>query len=82
MAALSILGAVLIFAGFIWFLIEAFKESIIWGLLCFFFPIISIVFFFMHLDKAWKPVALQFVGVALMMVGFFAFGEAITNLSQ
>ena len=82
MAALSILGAVLIFAGYVWFLIEAFKESVIWGLLCFFFPIAVIIFFFIHLDKAWKPVGLQFVGVALMLVGFFAFGVDLSSISQ
>ena len=82
MAVLSIVGAVLIFAGAIWFLVEAFKKSVIWGLLCFFFPVVTIVFFFVHLDKSWRPVALQLFGLALMTVGFFAFGVDLSSISQ
>ena len=55
--------------GGIWVLIEAFKESILWGLGCIFIPLVSLIFVIMHWDKAGKPFLIQLVGIVLFAVG-------------
>ncbi len=64
-----IVGAVLMLIGGLWLIIEAFKESILWGLGCIFIPIAGLIFVLMHWDKAGKPFLIQVAGVALFALG-------------
>lgn len=56
-------------AGAIWFLVESFRESVLWGLGCFFFSPVSLVFLILHWDVAKKPFGLQLLGIALCVGG-------------
>lgn len=64
-----ILGFIIMLVGGIWLLIEAFKESVLWGLGCLFIPIVSLIFVILHWDKAGKPFLIQIVGLILFAIG-------------
>ncbi|MBI2919832.1 MAG: hypothetical protein HYY18_01970 [Planctomycetes bacterium] len=64
-----IIGLVIMLVGGIWLLIEAFKESVLWGLGCLFIPIVSLIFVILHWDKAGKPFLIQVVGAVLFAIG-------------
>jgi hypothetical protein len=66
---LVIIGFVIMIIGGIWLLIEAFRESILWGLGCLFIPILGLIFAITHWDKAGKPFLVQVVGTVLFAVG-------------
>lgn len=54
MALFGLLGIVGL-VSFIWVVVIAFKQDVIWGLGCLFIPLIIIVFGIIHWDKAKKP---------------------------
>ena len=67
---MHIIGLVIMLIGGLWILIEAFKESVLWGLGCLFFsPLVSLIFVILHWDKAGKPFLLQIVGLVLFALG-------------
>ncbi|CAA6676736.1 MULTISPECIES: hypothetical protein [unclassified Lentimonas] len=66
---LLILGGVIVFVGAIWFLIESFRESILWGLGCLIFAPVQLVFLILHWGVAKKPFGLQLLGFAIMFLG-------------
>ena len=61
-------GSVIAFIGGILFLIAAFRESIIWGLLCLCFSPVSLVFLILHWQQAKKPFFVELVGFGLCML--------------
>lgn len=63
------LGAVVVLVGGIWFLIEAFREHVLWGLGCIFFGIVGLIFLILHFDRAAKPFFLQLGGAVIMVIG-------------
>ena len=67
MALLSIVTLV----GFIWTVVIAFKEHILWGFGCLFVPLVIIVFGIMHWDKAKKPFLTYIIASILYAVLFF-----------
>jgi hypothetical protein len=76
---LSILGVIMLLGGGIGFLGIAFIESLVWGLLCIFVPFANLVFFFMHLQDTWKSMALQIVGVILIVIGGVLGADSLPN---
>jgi len=67
---LVILGMIAILVGAIWLIVAAFQESPVWGLaVLFFHGIASFIFLILHPEQAWRPVALEVVGVVLVMLG-------------
>ncbi|PKH86203.1 hypothetical protein [Colwellia sp. Bg11-28] len=60
------LGVLLI--GGIGFLITAFKQSIVWGLLCLLVSPVSLLFLIKHWGKAKKTFFIQLAGLAIMIV--------------
>lgn len=73
---MGILGGIIFFIGLaiaifggIWFLIEAFKVSVWWGLGCLFISIISLIFLCMHFQEAKKPFFINLAGAVLMILG-------------
>ena len=62
-----LLGIEIYIVGLIWFLVVAFRESVLWGLGCLFVPVVYLVFLFLHWKDALKPFAL-YVGAALFSV--------------
>jgi uncharacterized membrane protein len=55
--------------GGVFFLIEAFKESVIWGLACLLITPVSLVFIFLHWDVSKRPVLIQLAGAGVMFLG-------------
>ena len=70
-----IIGALIAFVGGIFFLIETFKESIIWGIACLIISPISLVFALLHWDVSKRPVLIQLAGFAVMLIGAFIGGD-------
>jgi hypothetical protein len=56
--------------GGIWFLVVAFQEDILQGILCLFVPFYSLYFLITRLEEAGKPFLLNVVGSVLMGIGF------------
>jgi len=66
---LLIIGFIGMIVGSIWFLIEAFNESVMWGLGCFFVPFVSLFFLIMHFDRACKPFLVQIISLVPIVLG-------------
>jgi hypothetical protein len=66
---LVILGAIAMLVGGIWLLIEAFKESVLWGLGSIFIPFVSLVFVIMHWGVSKNPFLIQIGGLVLLVIG-------------
>jgi hypothetical protein len=73
---LAILGLLVALAGLLfavvcglWFTLETFNESLLWGLACLFIPFASLVFLVAHWDRAAKPFLFSLAGVGVMMFG-------------
>jgi polyferredoxin len=77
MPSMDILAGSLIFLGFVifiiggfWFLIAAFRESVLWGLACLFIPIVQLFFLIVHWPEARRPFFLQLLAFVMIIVGF------------
>jgi len=67
---LIVLGSLAILIGAIWLVVAAFQESVLWGLaVLIFHGIASFIFLILHPEQAWRPIALEIVGVVLVMMG-------------
>ena len=64
-----LVGGIISLVGSIWFLIVAFKESILWGVGCFLIPFVSLIFLIMHIDKAGKPFGVSLLGTVILVMG-------------
>ena len=62
-------GYILAAASGLWFLIEAFKKSVVWGLLVFCVPFVSLVFLVMHWNDARWPFLANLAGWAMVVAG-------------
>ena len=69
-AILAAIGGIIMFVYGIILLIQAFKESILWGLGYLFVPFCSLVFIFMHWDKCKTPFLRLLIGLVIYAVGF------------
>jgi hypothetical protein len=63
------IGGLVAFAASIMILIQAFKESVLWGLGYIFIPFVSLIFVVMHWDQTMKPFLVSLAGGALLGVG-------------
>ena len=66
---ISIIGILIFVIGGILFLIESFKESIIWGLACLLITPVALVFTVIHWDVAKKPFLIQLAGFGVLLIG-------------
>lgn len=66
---LVVLGGIVMLVGGIWLLVEAFKESILWGLGSLFIPFVSLVFVIMHWDVSKTPFLIWIGGLVLTIAG-------------
>jgi len=66
------LGLLLCLVGAVLFIIEAFRESILWGLAVLVFPVVQLVFLVVHWHRAKGPFFLQLYGIAAVLIGVFA----------
>jgi len=69
LSVISIVGLIIAaYAGVI-FLIVAFKESVLWGVLCL-LPVFPLVFLLAHWDEAKKPFFVSFFGWLIFFAGW------------
>jgi hypothetical protein len=66
---LLFLGVVLTLIGGIWIIIEAFKESIVWGICSLIIPLVALIFALMHLDRTKRALIIYVVGLVLAFLG-------------
>jgi hypothetical protein len=66
---LMFLGMLLAFVGNIWFLIVAFQDDTMTGLLCLFLPMYALFFLLNNQDTAGRPFLIGVVGVLMMVSG-------------
>ena len=62
-------GFLMLLVGWIWFLMLAFQESVMWGIGCLVCGIVQIVFLVRNIEDTWKPFALQIGGAILFGIG-------------
>jgi hypothetical protein len=66
-------GLLLMFLGGLFFIIAAFRESILWGLGVLFLPFVSLVFLILCWQRAKGPFFLQLYGIGFVLLGILAF---------
>ena len=72
---LLIIGIILAFVGAILLLINAFKESVWWGLGGIFIPFVLIIYTFMHWDKNKTFFGIWFAGFCFYLGALIFFAE-------
>lgn len=72
-----LLGALVILVGGIWFIVEAFRENLLWGLGVLFLPILPLVFLILHWRRAKDPFVLQLYGIGIILIAHWVFGAAL-----
>lgn len=77
---MELLGTIALWAGFIlmlvgglFFLIAAFRESVLWGLAVLFLPFVSLIFLILHWSRAKDSFFLQLYGVGLVLIAVLVF---------
>jgi hypothetical protein len=65
LAIVALLALLVAAAGGIWFLVNAFRTHILWGVLCCVFTPACIRFSFLHWDMARRPLCLTAIGAVL-----------------
>jgi hypothetical protein len=68
------LGWAIAFAGGVWFLVCAFQDDAIQGILCLFVPFYSLIYLITHFEEVKKPFLVQVVGTVLAIAGGCAGG--------
>ena len=67
--AIAIVGLVLLAIGAIWFLITVFRESVIWGVVCLFTGVASLIFLVLYWRETKRPFFLELAGGVLILAG-------------
>lgn len=65
-------GLLLLLVGGLFFLIAAFRESLLWGLGVLFLPIVPLIFLIVHWQRAKGPFFLQLYGVGFVLLAVLA----------
>ena len=71
------IGLLIFVIGGFWFLFVVFIEGVMWGLACIFLPFVSLIFLFMHWDRAKQPFLLQLAGSVSMVIGALIAGGSV-----
>lgn len=72
-------GSLLYLVFWIWLLVKAFQQSVIWGLITFFIPGGAIIFLAIHSDEAWKPFLGAVVSLLIACGGFYLFLQQVKD---
>lgn len=72
MNIILLLGTASLLIGAVWLLIEAFKTSMLWGFGCLLLNPVSLVFIFLHWDRAKVPFILEVIGIAIILTHKFS----------
>ena len=68
-SALQIVGGIIYLIGWIWLLINAFGESVVWGILSFCFSPVAFVYGILHWADLKVPTIMMGVGFVLSGIG-------------
>lgn len=66
---ITLLGLLIFIVGGVLLLIEAFGQSILWGLACFFINPVCLVFIIRYWDEAKRSFYIQLAGLSLILLG-------------
>lgn len=66
---LMIVGAVLCLVGTLWITINAFRESILWGIGALLLAPVTLIFAILHFGENKIPILLYVLGLALVVAG-------------
>jgi hypothetical protein len=66
------IGLALLLVGSLLFIIEAFREGILWGLAVLFLPIVPLIFLIVHWSRAKGPFFVQLWGIGLVVLAVLA----------
>ena len=77
---LMVVGGLVSLAAFIWLLVGAFRESMVWGLACLFIPFAVLVFAFKFWDEAKMPFLGYLAGSILLVVGGVGYSMTSVNV--
>lgn len=77
--ALLFLGLVISVVAGIWFLVVAFRQSVLWGLGCLFVPFVPLVFLIVHWAEAKRPFLWSLVAILPMIAGFALSGGSLVE---
>ena len=70
LGALSVgIGVFVIVVGFVYFVVQAFRTSLLWGLGVLFVPFVPLIFLIAEWDVAKRPFFWKLYGLAILMVG-------------
>ncbi len=65
-------GVGLLLLGGVFFLIAAFRESLLWGLGVLFLPIVPLIFLILHWQRAKGPFFIQLYGLGFVLLAVLA----------
>lgn len=71
---IMLLGVLVVIVGNVWFLGEAFRTSILWGLGCIFVPFVSLIWLVGNWDRGRAPFLTGLAGGAVMFFGILIGG--------
>ena len=79
---MEILGTILLVIGFaisafagIWFLVVAFRQSVLWGLACLLIPFVSLIFLIIHWNEAKRPFLWSLLAIIPIFAGLALSGN-------
>ena len=70
-------GLLLMLVGAVFFIVAAFRESVLWGLGVLFLPFVSLVFLILAWPRAKGPFFIQLYGFAAILIGIFALSATL-----
>jgi hypothetical protein len=62
------LGLVFAIGGFLWIVVKAFGESILWGLGCFFLPFVAWIYSFINWSDLKVPFLIHAAGIVMVFL--------------
>ena len=65
-------GLVLVLIGGVFFILAAFRTSLLWGLAVLFLPVVPLIFLIVHWHRAKGPFVIQLYGLAFVAISVFA----------
>jgi hypothetical protein len=72
-----LMGGLITLVGGIMFLVVAFQDDVMQGILCWFVPFYSLYYLITHWDEEKGPFIIQMAGVFIYLVGMFATGAGL-----
>jgi len=70
-------GLLLMLVGGLFFIIAAFRESLLWGLGVVFLPFVSLIFLILAWPRAKGPFFIQLYGLLAILIGIFALSATL-----